>query len=147
MNPPDPQGGPSESTSSNGAEEEQGAGCLPGILAAMALCGILGFITCGAMTWYIFANQDQLALRALTGSFIPAVEQSFLNPEEKSNTVDQLKEFAKEIERGQGRELANRGSDATDGSASRLIMGPSKGGRGVRRRQSRRLRTGRFTPV
>ncbi|WP_182865782.1 hypothetical protein [Stieleria mannarensis] len=80
--------------------EDEGPGCMPAILASMVLMGILGFLTCGVMTWLIFDKQDELALRSMRGSFIPAVEQSLLAPEEKAATVKMLNEFADELERG-----------------------------------------------
>jgi len=88
--------------SQEGADEgaDEGAGCMPAILAATALMGIVGCIVCGFMTWLIFQKQDELALRSMRGSFIPAVEQSLLAPEEKTKTVELLNEFADELERG-----------------------------------------------
>ena len=73
---------------------------MPAILAATVLFGILGFISCGFMTWLIFQKQGELALRSMRGSFIPAVEQSLLEPDEKTKTVKLLNEFADELERG-----------------------------------------------
>lgn len=72
---------------------------MPAILAATVLMGIVGFVSCGFLTWLIFQKQDELALRSLRGSFIPAVEQSLLEPEEKTETVRLLNEFADELER------------------------------------------------
>ncbi|MEO1614611.1 MAG: hypothetical protein AAFV88_02100 [Planctomycetota bacterium] len=86
---------------SDGQPEDEGPGCMPAILAATVLMGIAGFILCGFMAWLIFQKQDVLAKRALRGSFIPAVEQSLLEPEEKTETVRLLNEFADELERGQ----------------------------------------------
>lgn len=86
--------------SSQPSEHDQSPGCMPAVLAATALMGVVGFIFCGVMTWLIFQKQDVLALRALRGSFIPAVEQSRLTPEEKTETVRLLDEFADELERG-----------------------------------------------
>ena len=82
------------------AREDEGPGCMPAILASMVLMGIVGFLTCGVMTWLIFEKQDELALRSMRGSFIPAVEQSLLEPEEKAATVKLLNTFADELERG-----------------------------------------------
>lgn len=81
-------------------DDDQGPGCMPAILAAAVLMGIVGFVFCGFMSWLIFQKQDVLALRAMRGSYIPAVEQSLLAPEEKSKTVEMLDEFADELERG-----------------------------------------------
>lgn len=96
--PPPGTTGTGVSDAQNSADE--GVGCLPGILAAAALMGIVGFVFCGFMTWLIFQKQDQLALRAMQGNFIPAVEQSLLEPGEKTRTVELLGEFAEDLERG-----------------------------------------------
>jgi hypothetical protein len=74
---------------------------MPGILAATALMGVLGFVFCGFMAWLIFSKQDELAIRSLEGSFIPAVEQSLLEPEEKKQMIVQLEDFVDELKRGQ----------------------------------------------
>ena len=80
--------------------EEEGPGCMPAILAALVLMGILGCIFCAFMTWLIFQKQDELALRSMRGNFIPAVEQSLLSPAEKTKTVAMLDDFANQLERG-----------------------------------------------
>lgn len=80
---------------------DEGPGCMPAILAATVLMGIVGFVTCAFMTWLIYEKRDVLAIRTLRGSFIPAVEQSLLEPDEKTSTVNMLDEFADELERGQ----------------------------------------------
>ncbi len=91
---------PAQDASDNAeAGQDQGPGCMPAILAATVLMGIVGFVSCGFLTWLIFQKQDVLALRSLQGSFIPAVEQSLLEPEEKAETVRLLNEFADELER------------------------------------------------
>jgi hypothetical protein len=90
---------PAHTDPANGSADEA-AGCMPAILAATLLMGIVGCIFCGFMTWLIFQKQDELALRSMRGSFIPAVEQSLLAPEEKTSTVKLLNEFADELERG-----------------------------------------------
>ena len=88
--------------SDNASEEheDEGPGCMPAILAGLVLMGILGCIFCAFMTWLIFQKQDELALRSMRGSFIPAVEQSLLTPDEKAKTVALLDEFADKLERG-----------------------------------------------
>ena len=97
---PPPSDSRPEPTAVESAESEQSPGCMPAILAVTALMGIVGFVFCGLATWLIFQKQDVLALRALQGSFIPAVEQSRLEPDEKKNTVRLLNEFADNLERG-----------------------------------------------
>lgn len=79
---------------------DEGPGCMPAILATSLLMGVVGFIFCGFMTWLIFQKQDVLALRSMRGSYIPAVEQSLLAPEEKAKSVKLLNEFADDLERG-----------------------------------------------
>ncbi|MCO8122999.1 hypothetical protein NHH03_14720 [Stieleria sp. TO1_6] len=92
---------PVENDSTADVQQDEGPGCMPALLAIAALMGIVGFIFCGVMTWLIFQKQDELALRSMRGSFIPAVEQSLLEPKEKAGAVKLLGEFADEIERGQ----------------------------------------------
>tara|TARA_R110002049_G_scaffold2750_2_gene21688 strand:- start:559627 stop:560391 length:765 start_codon:yes stop_codon:yes gene_type:complete len=80
--------------------QDEGPGWMPAILAATLLMGIIGFIACGFTTWLLFQKRAELALRTIEASYIPQVEQSRLQPEEKRDVVDQLKEFAKGLERG-----------------------------------------------
>lgn len=74
---------------------------MPAILASAVIAGIVGFISCGVLTWLIFQKQDVLALRAMRGSVIPAVEQSLLEPSEKAASVKLLEDFADQLERKQ----------------------------------------------
>lgn len=80
---------------------EQGPGCLPGIVAATLLMGIVGFITCGVSTWILYGKRTEMAVATLEGSFIPAVEQSRLEPAEKRAVVEQLDQFVLEMKREQ----------------------------------------------
>ena len=79
---------------------DEGAGCLPALLAMAVLSGIISLVVCAVGTWFIYQNRDQLALRSVRGAFVPAIEQSLLEPEEKTQTVEMLREFADDIERG-----------------------------------------------
>ena len=81
-------------------DEQEGPGWMPAILAATLLMGIVGFIACGFTTWLLFQKRSELALRTIESSYIPEIEQSFLQPDEKAGVVAHLKEFAKELERG-----------------------------------------------
>ncbi|MCD0461798.1 hypothetical protein [Roseiconus lacunae] len=90
-----------ESTSDPPTSVDSGPGCMPAVLATAVLAGIIGFISCGVLTWVIFQKQDVLALRAMRGSVIPAIEQSRLSPEEKNSTVKLLEDFADQLERKQ----------------------------------------------
>ena len=74
---------------------------MPAVLAATLLMGIVGFIACGFTTWLLFQKRSELALRTIEASYIPEIEQSRLQPDEKREVVQQLKEFAKDLQRGE----------------------------------------------
>ena len=73
---------------------------MPIVLAGTVLMGIVGFIGCGVSTWILFQKQVPLAVRTLRNTYIPAIEQSLLAPDEKKETLGQLEEFAADLERG-----------------------------------------------
>ncbi|TWT76258.1 hypothetical protein CA13_67500 [Planctomycetes bacterium CA13] len=85
----------------SGSEQDSGPGWMPAILAATLLMAIAGFITCGVSTWFLFQKRSELAVRTLRGSFIPSIEQSRILPDEKEALVDELGDFANELERGE----------------------------------------------
>ncbi|MEO1525930.1 MAG: hypothetical protein AAFX06_10860 [Planctomycetota bacterium] len=97
---PDPNSN-AEKDSGPDQEEEQGPGCLPAVLAATVLMGITFLVICAGGTWYIYQHRDVIALRTVETAFIPAVEQSLMEPEEKAATVQLLRDFGDEIKRGQ----------------------------------------------
>ena len=80
--------------------EDDGPGWMPAVLAATLLMGIIGFIACGFTTWLLFEKRAEMALRTMEGSYIPEIEQSRLNPDEKREVLEQLRNFAKELEQG-----------------------------------------------
>ena len=82
-------------------DEQEGPGWMPAILAATLLMGIVGFVACGFTTWLLFQKRSELALRTIEASYLPEIEQSRLQPEEKADVVAQLEAFAKELERGE----------------------------------------------
>lgn len=82
------------------ASSDQGPGCLPAILAATALMGIVGFVTCGFSTWFLFQHRGEFAVRTLRTSVIPQIEQGRLAPETKVAVIEQLDQFASDVERG-----------------------------------------------
>ena len=90
-----------ETTGETETSDDEGPGCLPAVLAASVLLGIFSLVICAGGTWFIYQNRDQLALRSVRGAFVPAVEQSLLEPEEKAATVELLNDFGDELERGQ----------------------------------------------
>lgn len=100
---PDPESGVDDPENGNADEpqvDEQGPGCLPAILAATALMGIVGFIFCAFATWLLFERRTELAIRTLRGSLITDIEQSLLDPVTKAAVVDQLNSLAADMERG-----------------------------------------------
>ena len=78
----------------------QGPGCLPAIMASVVLMGMIGFITCAFLTWVLFQQRTEMALRTLRGNVIPQVEQGLMEPVEKKSVVNQLTSFADDLERG-----------------------------------------------
>ena len=69
-------------------------------MAATVAMGIFGFLFCAFSTWLLFQQQTKLVLRTMQGTYIPSIEQSMMEPEEKKATLVLLEEFAKDIERG-----------------------------------------------
>ena len=85
----------------SGGEPDPGPGCMPAVLAATVLMGIVGFVTCGLTTWMLYGKRTELAIRTLEETYVPAVEQSLLQPEEKRAVVAQLRELTQDLKRGQ----------------------------------------------
>lgn len=81
-------------------DEPQGPGCLPGVLAATLLMGVVCFILFAVSAWLIFQKRGDLASRTLRGTVIPELEQSRLGPEEKRLVIDQLTTLAADLEAG-----------------------------------------------
>lgn len=77
-----------------------GPGCMPAVLAATVLMGIVGFVTCGLTTWMLYGKRTELAIRTLEETYLPAVEQSLLGPDEKRAVTAQLRELTMEMKRG-----------------------------------------------
>ncbi len=91
----------SEETSPQSAPSEgDGPGWMPIVVATTLLLGILVFIGCGVATWVLFGKRTELAIRTLRSTYIPEVEQSLIQPDEKRAAVDQLEELALDLERG-----------------------------------------------
>ena len=63
------------------SESDEGPGCLPAIMAASALIGIVMLVLCAGGTWFLYGKRAEFALRTTRGSLIPAIEQSLLKPE------------------------------------------------------------------
>jgi len=82
----------------NSADDPQGAGCFPAILAATVLMGIVFFIAFGFSAWLIFQKRGDLAVRTLRSTIVPELEQSRLAPEEKRTVIQELNQLADDID-------------------------------------------------
>ncbi len=80
-------------------ETPEGPGCLPGLLAATLLMGMIGFIACGVSTWFLYQQRAVLVSRTLTQTYIPAIEQSRMLPADKQAVLEQLGRFADSLKR------------------------------------------------
>lgn len=89
---------PSTTEDKRGVDDTQGAGCMPAILAATVLMGIIFFIAFGFSAWLIFQKRGDLAARTLRATIIPELDQSRLDPAEKTAVVKELSQLADDIE-------------------------------------------------
>lgn len=71
--------------------------CLPAIVAATLLMGIVAFITCGVSTWFLWQQRTVFAIRTLEG-YGPVIEQSYLTPEDKQSVIEQLAATSKRMQ-------------------------------------------------
>jgi|GEM_PF-1022279 len=90
----------SVSGSDDDSRKPQGPGCLPAVLAATLLLGMVLFITFGFSAWLIFQKRGELAVRTLRATVIPELEQSRLAPEDKQAVVAELSTLADDIDQG-----------------------------------------------
>lgn len=99
--PPDQSPTARQTSTGNGnvPEEDEPTSCLPAIVAATLLMGILAFVTCGVTTWILFQNRPAIAIRTLDG-YVPVVQQSRLAPEEKAEVIEQLEDVRQRLEAG-----------------------------------------------
>lgn len=81
-----------------GVDGTEGAGCMPAVLAATVLMGILFFVAFGFSAWLIFQKRGDLAARTLRATIIPELEQSRLQPDEKAAVIKELTLLADDIE-------------------------------------------------
>jgi len=89
---------PSTTEQLRGVADTEGAGCMPAILAATVLMGIIFFIAFAFSAWLIFQKRGDLAARTIRATIIPELEQSRLDPEEKTAVVKELSNLADDIE-------------------------------------------------
>lgn len=80
--------------------EDDGPGCMPGILAATLIMGMLFFVTCGFLAWVIYGKRTELAIRTLETSYVELIEQSRLNPNDKQELLEEIKGLASELKSG-----------------------------------------------
>lgn len=80
--------------------DDQGPGCLPAILAATALMGIIGFVVCAFSTWLLFQKRTELAVRTLRGAYIAEIEQSLLDPRSKKAVATEVETLVEDLEAG-----------------------------------------------
>jgi len=65
----------------------------------MSILGLAAFgAVCGIGSWIVFANQSDLAVKAIQKQLIPWVETSQLAPADKQSIVLQLDDLAKRVE-------------------------------------------------
>jgi len=71
-------------------------GCLPAVVAGTLLMLIVAFVLCGVTTWVLFQKRTEIAARSLQG-FIPNIEQSLLEPEDKAQVIKQLETLIEQM--------------------------------------------------
>ncbi|KAA1258409.1 hypothetical protein LF1_09280 [Rubripirellula obstinata] len=79
---------------------DNGPGCMPAVMAATVLMGIMMFIFCAFSTWVLYQKRTELAMRTLTDAYLPELEQSLLEPESKTAVMEAVEELAADMERG-----------------------------------------------
>lgn len=85
---PDPQ--------SDSVADSSTPGCMPAVVAGTLIMGMVAAILCGVTTWVLFQKRAEIAVRTLEG-FVPVIEQSLLEPKDKSDVIDQFEALVKEM--------------------------------------------------
>ncbi|WP_404305229.1 hypothetical protein [Neorhodopirellula lusitana] len=85
-----------DAQSANTAGDES-PGCMPAVVAGTLLMLMVAFILCGVTTWILFQKRTEIAARSLQG-FIPNIEQSLLEPDDKARVIEQLEQLVKEMQ-------------------------------------------------
>lgn len=91
---------PSSPAEDAGQPTPQGPGCLPGVLAATLLMGVVFFVLFGFSAWLIFQKRGDLASRTLRATVIPQLEQSRLDGDEKVKVIGLLTDLADDLDAG-----------------------------------------------
>lgn len=80
----------------DGGPADDGPGCLPAIVASTLLLGMAAAVICGVTTWILFEKRSEIAVRTLQG-FVPVIEQSLIEPDDKAKVLKQFEELIKEM--------------------------------------------------
>ena len=70
------------------------------MMAGTVIFGIFLFIMCSVLTWALFQKRTELAIKTMRGTYLPGIEQSLIEPEEKTATLKLLEDFTSDMERG-----------------------------------------------
>ncbi|MGB7345449.1 MAG: hypothetical protein WBD20_14640 [Pirellulaceae bacterium] len=90
----------SDVTGGDPSATDEGPGWMPAVMAGTLVLGIVFFLTCSFTTWLLFQKRSEFAVKTLRGTYLPSIEQSLLEPEDKERTLELLEEFTKDLERG-----------------------------------------------
>ncbi len=97
----DPAGEPQVAEKTTADEAiDNGPGCMPAVMAATVLMGIVIFIFCAFSTWILYQKRTELATRTLTDAYLPELEQSLLEPASKTAVMKAIEELAADMQRG-----------------------------------------------
>lgn len=91
----------SENTPETENKEQGQVSLVPACLVVLMLLGVILSVFCAFGSWYINQNQPAIAARSIREQLIPWVEQSPLEPTDKSAIVDELQTLTGQIEAGQ----------------------------------------------
>ncbi|MFG0291430.1 MAG: hypothetical protein ACF8CQ_24915 [Rhodopirellula sp. JB044] len=94
--PSDEEASPDPTGEATTGDQDEGPGCFPAVVAGTLLMGMVAAILCGVTTWILFNKRAEIAVRTLEG-FVPMIEQSLLEPEDKEKVIDQFESLIKEM--------------------------------------------------
>lgn len=92
--------GPEDPEHADGGLDD-GPGWMPAILASVILLGIASFVCCGGGTWYLYEQRAEFVARTLTQTYVPAVQQSRMAPDDKQAVLAEFNKFAESLEQNQ----------------------------------------------
>ena len=84
----------------SGEAQDEGPGWMPAIMAGALLFGVVIFIVCAGMTYWIYTKRTEMAVRTLRDWYVPQLQQSHLEPQEKKMIIEQVEQLADDFERG-----------------------------------------------